>query len=208
MCTLQCFRNLSRNLKPLLVGFVLASAAGSSSRAAITNATAYGYSSAIYCYPTFNDASDLLRMSMNQTAAGQLGGYIYTDSLVDPTLTLQHVINNSTGIAWSSYHVSIFMPNIFTIGSDVVNAPPGWSSAVTAPVAVAGGFQGKVDLSGGPLVAPGGTLDFQFAITFANGLVFSFTEDAAPGLVPEPSSLSLALLGLAAFRLLKSRRLA
>jgi PEP-CTERM motif-containing protein len=200
-------KNFSKILKLSVMGLALVGAT-SVGRAEITNAYAYGYTATVDCYSHFTDATDWLRLTIHQTGDGQLGGYINTDTVLDPTLTLQHVINNDTGIAWNSYHVSVFMPNFFTIGGAVVNIPGGWSAVVTAPTPVLGGFQGQVDYSGGPVIAPGGVLDFQLAITFANGLAFSFTEDVSPGLVPEPSTAALLLGGLLAFGLKRSRKTA
>jgi hypothetical protein len=208
MFTRHNFKRILRKLELAAASLALLGAMGSVGRAEITNAVAYGYSSALYCYATFDDANDVLRMAMTQNAAGQLGGYIYTDSPTDPTLTLLHVIDNATGIAWSSYHVSFFMPNLFSIGNAMVNIPAGWSSVVTAPVPVTGGYLGQVDFTGGPLVLPAATLNFQFDITFADGLLFSFTETAIPGLVPEPSTLSLVLMGLIGCGLRKFRKAA
>jgi hypothetical protein len=186
-----------------------------SNAAQITNATAEAYSGGIYCLPTFYDGNDVLQLDVHQYAGavngGSIIGSIYTDDATDPTLTLHHIINNNTGIGWSSYHVSVFMPNIFGIETagpfaPIVNNPGGWTVSVTAPIAVIGGYQGQVDIFGGPPVAPGGTLDFAYSFTFSNGLAFSFTENVAPGLVPEPSSFAFILAGLAAFGIRKFRK--
>jgi hypothetical protein len=187
-----------------LTGFV-------TNAAEITNATAEAYSGGVYCHAVFSDAADVLSLNLNQSTDGSITGMIYTDDPSDPTLTLHHIINNSTGIGWSSYHVNIFMPNFFTIETagpfaPVVTTPGGWTASVVSPVFVGLGWQGQVNLFGGPAVAPGGTLDFAYSITFSNGLAFSFTEEVAPGLVPEPSSLSLGLLGLAALILRRNRK--
>jgi hypothetical protein len=202
-------RTSFKSLRLTVALVALGGFASTSVYADITNAVADSYGPTIYCYSSFNDAQNVLTLSMSQWGNGQVGGTIYTDSTLDPTLTLVHNINNATGIAWNAYHVTVFMPNTFTLSAASVAAPAGWSASITAPVAVVGGFQGQIDYSAGTIVAPGGTLNFQYDLTFANGLAFNFTESDAPGLVPEPSTISLALLGgLAAFRLRKSRKAA
>lgn len=197
-----------RNLKLSVVLLALASFASTASYATITNATANSYSAGLSCYPDFYAANDTLEMDLTQSGPGQINGMIYTDSAADPTLTLVHNINNASGIGWNAYHVTVFMPNFFSLANAMVNTPGGWSASIVNPTMVIGGYQGQINYSGGPVIAPGGTLNFQFDLTFADGLAYSFTETAAPGLVPEPSTICLGLLGLVAFAARRSRKTA
>jgi hypothetical protein len=179
----------------------------------ITNAYAYAdYGTpGIYCSSHFDDASDVLYIRMTQGGAGQIDGHIYTTSADDPTLTLAHDITNSMATAWNSYHIAVSMNgNPFSIGATpVINTPAGWTFLVTQP-SIGNGWQGLVDLysGGNDVAALGGILNFSYSITFEGSTAFSFTEDAAPGLVPEPSTLALGVLGLVAFGIKRSRRTA
>jgi hypothetical protein len=142
--------------------------------------------------------------SQNLWDAGHIQGDIITDTPTDPTLALFNEINNDTGLTWGDYHVQVTMSKPFTFSSiGVTNG--GWTFNTTAPVLVGSDWIGYIDYFGyGNPVLVGGTLAFNYSMTFTGGA--SFQEQLTPSPVPEPTTAGCFLLGLGA--LACSRRFA
>lgn len=126
-----------------------------------------------------------------------------TDESGDPTLMLANAIDNDTSFAWTSYEVDIWMSKPFTISAYNVSLPAGWSvNSVVQPTGPQTAYQdgnpipnqyiGNLYFSGTPDVAIGGTLDFDFKISFTGGA--TFTEQLIP--VPEPGALGFLATGM------------
>jgi hypothetical protein len=123
-------------------------------------------------------------------APGHILGNIITDTEEDPRLTLIHEIDNETGYAWTDYHVEVTMSKAFSI-DNVTVANAGWTSVTTGPIQVGSDWIGKIDYYAGDAVAPLGTLDFAYRMTFTGSA--NFAEQLTP--TPEPATLSLLILG-------------
>lgn len=118
--------------------------------------------------------------------------------MVDPTLTRGNDVVNDTGFAWSGYSVVVTMNQPFTISGVNVDVPTGggWSDTIT-PAALSGSlYVGHINFVL-PQINPGDELNFTYKVSFEGSLHYTITEDYAP--VPEPGTLSLALLGGLAF---------
>jgi hypothetical protein len=145
--------------------------------------------------------------SHNLWDAGHIQGGIYTDTELDPTLTLDNQIDNDTGVVWNDYHVKVTMNKSFSF-SNVAVTNGGWTFNTTAPVQIGSDWIGYIDYFAGNLVPNGGTLDFSYAISFIGSV--SFQEELTPSTVPEPTTAGCFLLGLGALafcqRFAKNRR--
>ena len=133
---------------------------------------------------------------------GDILGNIYTDTELDPSLTLNHSIDNDTGIDWTDYHVEITLNKSFTITAATVDSP--WTYAITAPSLIGSSWIGSVDYYGpaNPILA-GGTLNFGYTMNFTGSVAFS--EQLTPTSVPEPATFAVVLCGLAGLFILQRR---
>lgn len=191
------------------LGIVLTSAAiwglCSVAQASITGVTATGDENVSVPVYTFSATDSQLTLNETQLGAGNVTGDITTDVPGDPTLTIQNVINNDTGYAWTGYHVNVFMTQPFTIANTIV-LNPGWTGSVTQQPILSGGvYGGQIDYLGGTPVLNGQILSFSYQITFGGSA--SFSQELIP--VPEPGSLSLLLGGgllLAGLMFIRQRR--
>jgi PEP-CTERM motif len=132
----------------------------------------------------------------NSFEAGHILGNILTDG-TDPSLTLNHTIDNDTGFIWTDYHLKITLDKTFTLtGVNVANI--GWYSVVTAPTADGfGNYVGYIDYYSGNPVPIGQLLTFGYTMTFTGTVAFS--EELMPTTsVPEPASVTFLLLGMGA----------
>ena len=134
---------------------------------------------------------------------GHIQGDIITDTPTDPTLALFNEINNDTGIAWGDYHVQVTMSKPFTFSSiGVTNG--GWTFTSTAPVLVGSDWIGYIDYFGyGNPVLVGGTLAFNYSMTFTGGA--SFQEQLMPSPVPESGTFALMACGLTGLLVMRRR---
>jgi hypothetical protein len=127
---------------------------------------------------------------------GHVVGNIITDSELDPTLTLNNVIDNDTGFAWTGYLVNVYMNKTFTIPTaPVVNSPAGWALASYNAVAVNTGtnFMASILFQGTPAIPDTtGSIDFTYKVAFVGSV--QFCEELVP--IPEPSMVSLMFGGL------------
>jgi hypothetical protein len=136
---------------------------------------------------------------------GRLTVDFLSDTDLDPTLTLQNVIDNDTSFAWTGYRVKVSMEQDFTLSSPTVNygetSELGWSGAVAVSPAVWNGsaYVGQVDYWGGTPIPVGGTLDFSYDLTFVG------TAHYCQEMTPLPESSGLVLLGSGAIGLLCCR---
>jgi hypothetical protein len=127
---------------------------------------------------------------------GHILGYFTTNG--DPTVKMYNSIDNDTAVTWTDYHINISMTVPFTISHAGLDLPTDWTNAqTTQPTPQGNGsYLGTVDYyanPGGTPVAPGGTLDFHYWITFTGNV--SYTQEMIPSFVPEPMTLSMIALG-------------
>jgi hypothetical protein len=169
------------------------------SNATVTNvACADDHDGAITC-TNYAWGSDTLHIYGDQFwGPGHILGDFYTDSELDPTLTMANSIDNDTDFAWTDYHVNIFMSQSFTILTNslsVYNDAVGdWTAQLTQQAASTGtNYMGIIDFYAGTALPIGDTLDFGYAIKFTGSTHYSFCEELVP--TPEPSTLSLLVGG-------------
>ncbi len=156
---------------------------------------------AVVCQPSAWDGQTNT-LSIAETVfqtPGHVQGKVQTDG--DPTVMLAKYITNSTGDTWSGYTFNIYMDQAFSIDSAML--PTGWTYSITP--ASTGTF---VDLDGRQWAAKG-TVDFvandgaydlapaQMGlfganVTFAQSVNFEIEQI---GVVPEPATLALLMLG-------------
>jgi hypothetical protein len=203
-------------LPTLLACFALVGA----SRAGITSVTYDSTSDAnLYCYAniTYNLDHSEGNVSMDgyQYAPGVISGSIFADSPADPSLTIGGSVDNDMGFAWSGYKIRIFMDRVFTLSNVSIGPnPANWTYSVIPPApggapSYYGASQYVATINYSPTstglpVAPGGELDFSYKLTFTGSTTYGFTAEMTP--VPEPSSIALAGLGIAAFCGIARRR--
>ena len=124
-------------------------------------------------------------------------GTILSDSELDPTLTLNNLIDNDTGFAWAGYLVNVYMNKPFTIPTiPLLNAPAGWSLTSYNAVAWNTGtnYMASILYNGTPSIPdPTGQIDFTYQVAFAGSV--TFTEELIPIAVPEPTAMSLVFGG-------------
>ena len=184
------------------------------SRANITNYNIWNYDTSVmtcsYGFQTNGPGDYQLSIdgTHNLWDVGRIGGNIFTDTELDPTLTLDNSIDNDTGVTWNDYHVTITMSQPFSF-SNIGVANSGWTYNPTAPVLVGSDWIGYVDYYAGTPVLPNNSiLDFSLSVTFTGST--SFEEDLMPSTVPEPTTTGCFLLGLGALiccqRFTKNRR--
>ena len=141
----------------------------------------------------------------NGSGPEQMGGTILTSSAIDPTLTINDQINNSSGVGWTGFVLNVFMSSTFSLvlpASPVAN-PSGWTGNIaSAPHFDPGSglYVGEILFSGGTPVSPvvgdpNNLLSFAYQISFSGSTSYSFTEQAAVIPVPEPGSLGLLVVG-------------
>jgi hypothetical protein len=122
---------------------------------------------------------------------GHILGDIITDTELDPRLTLLHEIDNDTDGEWTDYHAEIKMNKSFTLDNVTVGNTD-WTYVITQPTPVGSDWIGTVDYYAGVPVAPGGTLDFGYRMTFVGTV--AFCESLTP--TPEPGTLVLLACGV------------
>jgi hypothetical protein len=131
---------------------------------------------------------------------------VVTDTELDPTITLNNVIDNDTSFGWAGYQVNIFMNKSFTINFATLNAPSGWSVTPFAPVAVntSSNWFGQFTFTGSPAIMPAGQIDFTYQVSFLGSV--RFTQEMIPIAVPEPAAASLLLGGGLLLGLMRRQR--
>jgi hypothetical protein len=130
---------------------------------------------------------------------GTMLGNILTDSASDPSLAFHNIIQNGSGVDWTSYNVTVFLSQPFTITNTFVNIPGDWTiSFSTNGVWNGSAYQGYVDFSGGTPVSGDpdtpGTLDFGYKLMFSGSTSYSLVQVMTP--VPEPTTSSLLAIGM------------
>jgi hypothetical protein len=134
----------------------------------------------------------------------QLNGSFLTNSDTDPSIFVTNSFTNSTSFAWTSYDLSVYMPNIFTLTGVAATTPATWSPTSNSGVYYNGSqYEDDVVFSGSPPINVGSNFDFQYTLSFNNQMSYQFTELLTP--VPEPTSLGIVVLLAAGFGF--SRRL-
>ncbi|MGA2241050.1 MAG: PEP-CTERM sorting domain-containing protein [Verrucomicrobiota bacterium] len=188
-------------IRTLAVMAVLLAGAGFSRADIISNSIAADGDLVMTCYTygflkTGDHAFQLsIDGSHNLWDYGHIQGDIITDSEEDPTLALFNEIDNDTGVTWGDYHVKVTLSKAFTfsnVGVGVGN--PGWTFTTNAPVHIGSDWIGYIDYYAGTPVLAGGTLDFNYSMTFIGGA--SFQEELMPSTVPEPGTFALMVCGL------------
>jgi hypothetical protein len=158
-------------------------------------------------YDLINTSTDNYRLDIygdhNVWAPGHILGDILTDTEVDPTLAFYQSIDNDTAFAWGDYHVKVTMNKSFTFSNvGVVNS--GWTFApVATPTMVGTNWIGYIDYYAGTPVIVGGTLNFNYAVSFVGSV--QFCEELTPSAVPEPGTFALVACGLAGLLVLRRR---
>ena len=177
----------------------------------ITNINIWDYNSTVLTCsygPLTSSSGDYYQYGIDGTqlawAVGSMGGTIYTDGRgIDPTLQLNEVINNDTGLTWNDYHVTIKMSQPFTF-SNVGVANFGWTYNDITPVLVGSDWIGYINYyAGTPVLPDNSILDFSFSISFTG--TASFEEDLMPSTVPEPGTFALMICGLAGLLVMRRR---
>ena len=145
----------------------------------------------------YNSGTDTLSLTGKQNWGGTLSGTIVTSSPTDPILFEGSQINNDTTFAWQSYRVNVYMANTFTLGGEMLSAPPGWTlqSAQSTPTLVASGpftgqYEASMVFSGATPLAMGGEIEFFYNVTFTGSTSGqnSFSQEMIPqAAVPEAS---------------------
>ncbi len=170
------------------------------SNATITTADLWSTdNSKLNCNWNWDQGSATLQMGANQYAGGSVTGYIDTTDISDPTLFRFNAIENDTALAWSDYHVIVSMlQSTFTLSAVNISTPGGWTYNITPTTFNGTEYVGEIDLSynNGTPVQVGNTLAFNYNINgFSGATHYTITEDLTPSTVPEPATLSLAVLG-------------
>lgn len=139
---------------------------------------------------------------------GHMVGWFQTDTPDDPTIRVINTIDNETGFSWTAYRLNLFMSAPFTLSAAVVYDPVDWTATITQqPIWNGTNYQGQIDYSGGTAIAPGGSLEFGYKMSFSGSTSYNFTQEMIP--IPEPSAgVLLAGLGttLAGIWLFRRRR--
>jgi hypothetical protein len=184
----------------------------SSANASITNVTGGDDGDGVVTCPPegniWNDETDTFSINgtHNLLEAGHVLGDIYTDTELDPTLTITNSLENDTGLSWIGYHVNISMNHTFTISNEDVTVPADWSAVITSqPVVVGPLWIGQLDFTAGTPVADTETLAFGYKISFSGKLSYSYCQEMIPVAVPEPATLVLVSCGLVGLFVLRRR---
>jgi hypothetical protein len=161
---------------------------------------------AINCTQTWawSNADDAWVMAITGdqfSAPGVMVGTITTNSPSDPTLIVTNAIDNDTSFAWTAFEADVAMSSTFSLSSEAVTAPAGWSvSSATAPMLDTNPldpdynmYVGRIYMTGTPSIPYGGELDFQFTMGFTGFPSYNFRETLTP--VPEPASAGVLALG-------------
>jgi hypothetical protein len=130
---------------------------------------------------------------------GIMLGNILTDSASDPSLRFHTAIDNGSGFDWTSYNVSVFLSQPFTITNPVVYTPGDWTISYSANATWNGSaYEGYVDFIGGTPVSGDpenpGTLDFAYKLVFSGATAYTLSQVMSP--VPEPGTGALLAMGL------------
>ena len=179
------------------------------SNASIINATwnsdNYANLNCTYLYPFQNDTLDMDGILYGPF--GRMVGTVTTDTIEDPTLTLDSAVQNDSGGMWIGYQVNVIMSVAFTFttpGPTVGNPPNNdWfiASTVNPTLQVsgpyAGMYEGTLNYSGGTPIGIGDELDYLYSIHFSGFTSYSFTQEiiAQVAAVPEPGTLALMGMG-------------
>jgi hypothetical protein len=159
-----------------------------------------------YVYPLIQTGPGNFQLNIDGTHnswnVGHIQGAIITDTPTDPTLALFNSIDNDTGFTWGDYHVQVTMSKPFTF-SNVGVGNGGWTFNTTAPVLVGSDWIGYINYFAGTPVLVGGTLDFNYSMTFTGGA--SFQEALTPSPVPEPGTFALMVCGLTGLLVMRRR---
>jgi hypothetical protein len=161
----------------------------------ITNVNAWADGDGAIVCPIYSwDNTDVVGIYGDQySGPGHIFANINVDSEVDPTLTLNNVIDNDTMFAWTGYQVTVVMNKTFTLSAVAVNSPGDWTvtSVVQPGAPVAGLWTGTMLFSAGTPIAIGDSIDFTFKETFIGSVQTCMTFEP----IPEPGAFSLLLAG-------------
>jgi hypothetical protein len=137
---------------------------------------------------------------------GHLQGDFITDTPEDPTVSLVQIITNDTDFVWTDYHITIGMPQPFSIVGAF--GPTDWTWNVTPAtdrLALPGHptprtcWVGTIHYYAGSPIPIGGSGRFGFVVSF-EGTVSFCTEQ-----IPTPEPTSVLLLALGALTVLRRR---
>jgi hypothetical protein len=130
---------------------------------------------------------------------GTMLGTILTDSASDPSLRFHNIIDNGSGLDWTSYNVTVFLSQPFTITNPIVYTPGDWTINFSPSSTWNGSaYEGFINYMGGTPVSGDpenpGTLDFAYKIEFSGATAYTLSQVMAP--VPEPGTAGLLTIGL------------
>jgi hypothetical protein len=122
----------------------------------------------------------------------------FSDTDLDPTVTVRNTIDNDTGFDWTGYHVNVFMNTNFSLAAATIypdTSEPGWTGSITVSPAVWNGseYEAQADYVGGSPILDGETIDFSYMMTFTGSV--QYCQQMIP--IPEPGTVILLLSGLA-----------
>jgi len=165
---------------------------------------------AIDCIGSFDDVSTVTIVGDHkQLEPGHMGthldsptdpldntAYFETDDPQDPTITFSNSIDNDTSVAWAGYQVDFYMEVPFTIDAASITAPADWTYDIGTVASNGQNYVGRISYTAGTPLPVGGTLDFDYTVSFDGATFYKFCQEMTPVAVPEPGTLLMLTTGV------------